>query len=379
MGDDTEEVENIETEDTGVMEMSDEDFMQLGDPSDVIESEPDTESHGEEVTITEDDLEEEESPEEVAETEDTTTDIEDAEEEDITQEESENDTEEEESEKDDTESKVNFEEEYNKIMGPFKANGRDMTMKSAEDVITLMQMGANYHKKMAGLKPSLKSLKLLEKHDLLDPEKLNYLIDLNNKNPEAITKLLKDSEIDPLDIDVQADSNYKPESREVSDTELELDSVLEGIQDSPKYNDTLNVIGSVWDDASRNTIAANPNIIQVINGHMENGIYDIVNDAVVYERSLGKLTGMSDLDAYKYVGDLLDQQGRFNSEQSSQAANTNIQQPTVQKKPATDAALKKRKQAVSPTKSKPAPTQKSYNPLAMSDEEFLEFDKKNFQ
>ena len=38
-----------------------------------------------------------------------------------------------------------------KLFAPFKANGKDIKVDSVEEAIALMQMGANYSKKMAGL------------------------------------------------------------------------------------------------------------------------------------------------------------------------------------------------------------------------------------
>ena len=83
---------------------------------------------------------------------------------------------------------------FDKVTAPFKANGRQMQIEDADDVIRLMQMGANYNKKMAGLKPALKMVKMLERNKLLDEDRLNFLIDLDKKDPTAIAKFLKDSD-----------------------------------------------------------------------------------------------------------------------------------------------------------------------------------------
>lgn len=270
---------------------------------------------------------------------------------------------------------IDYEAEYKKVMAPFKANGREMTAKNADDAVTLMQMGVNYHKKMAGLKPSLKTLKLLEKNDLLDPDKLNYLIDLNNKNPEAISKLLKDSGIDPLDVDVSSESTYKPTNRSVSDTEMDLDEVLESIKDTPTYSKTLNVMTKEWDDASKNAAANQPHIISIINGHIESGIYDTVMDTVNYEKSLGNLQNLSDFEAYKQVGDALHAAGKLNVPAK---ANTPVT-PPVKPSPSKDEIKRReRKKAASPTKTVATPPVKPFNPLDLSDEEFEKFDPKRF-
>jgi len=268
------------------------------------------------------------------------------------------------------------------LMAEFKANGTTMKVKTVEDAIQLMQMGANYHKKMAGLKPSLKTLKLLENNGLLDEAKLNYLIDLSQKKPEAITQLLKDSKIDPMTIDLQTEETYVPNQRTVSDTDILLDEVLDSISDSPTYSKTLTVLGEEWDANSRAAIVKNPEIIRAINAHMENGIYDQVAEAVAYERSLGKLVGLTDFDAYQRVGSYMHENNMFvnNATVNKTTVNQSNTKPTTQHKTESDAQIQERlhrKQAASPSRQQKAVVKdtNNYNPLEMSDEEFVKLNK----
>jgi hypothetical protein len=268
------------------------------------------------------------------------------------------------------------------LMSEFKANGTTMKIKSVDDAIQLMQMGANYHKKMAGLKPSLKTLKLLENHGLLDEAKLNYLIDLSQKKPEAITQLLKDSKIDPMTIDLETEQVYTPNQRTVSDTDILLDEVLDSISDSPTYSKTLTVLGDEWDANSRAAIVKNPEVIRAINAHMESGIYDQVAEAIAYERSLGKLVGLNDFDAYQRVGSYMHENNLFvgsaNVKQTS--ANQTNTKPSPQAKPESDAQIQERlnrKQAASPSRQQKTVVKDTtnYNPLEMSDEDFVKLNK----
>lgn len=267
------------------------------------------------------------------------------------------------------------------VMAEFKANGTTIKVKNVEDAIQLMQMGANYHKKMSGLKPSLKALKLLENHGLLDPTKLSYLIDLSQKKPEAITQLLKDSKIDPMNIDLDSANDYVPTQRTVSDTEIQLDEILEQISHSPVYNRTLTVLGEEWDAESRNALAKTPEVIRTINAHMESGIYDQVAAAVAYERSLGKLTGISDYEAYQRVGTYMHENKLFVVATGSQTP-PNASAPPAKVPQETAAQIeerKRRKQAASPSRSQQAPdaNKATYNPLTMSDEDFAKLNKLN--
>ena len=289
----------------------------------------------------------------------------------------------------------NYEEIGKQVMAEFKANGKPMSMKSAEDIIQLMQMGANYHSKMKGLKPSLKVLKLLEKNELLDETKINYLIDLSQKNPEAIKQLLQDSKLDPMEIDMDSESTYAPEKRTVSDTELILDDVLASMSDSPKYAETLNLLGTVWDDASRQIISQNPEIIRTINAHMESGIYYQVAQAVAYEQRLGKLTGLSDFQAYQQMGQYMDDNKLFratspaatvsegnpvnnpapNAENVQKQELQNPQDPPVDEKANADRLRRKAAASLTRKENSRKKVKKEYNPLEMSDEEFMKINK----
>ena len=134
-----------------------------------------------------------------------------------------------------------YESAYKKVSEPFKANGIDMQVKSPEDIVRLMQMGANYQKKMGKLKPNLKIIKMLENNELLDEAKLNNLIDLSKKDPKAIAKLVKESDVDPLEIDKDAPTEYEPTNYSITDKEYNLDRVLDDIKDTETFNKTINV------------------------------------------------------------------------------------------------------------------------------------------
>lgn len=271
------------------------------------------------------------------------------------------------------ETSVDYKAQYERILAPFRANGKEMQVKSINEAISLMQMGANYNKKMAALKPSLKILKMLENHQLLDEGKLSFLMDLDKKNPEAIRKLVKDSGIDLFDLDQEGENEYKPNTYTVHDNELELDAVLDELQDTPTYSKTLDVVSNKWDNASKGIIAKNPQLLKAINEHVANGIYDRISKEVERERMLGRLQGVSDLDAYKQIGDVLDARGEFNHlvQQPNQRTQPVAQKKLAPKGRKEDSKLKSKRRAASPTKTATAtPTDNDFNPLAMSDDEF---------
>lgn len=265
---------------------------------------------------------------------------------------------------------LDYKSEYEKLLSPFKANGKDIQVDNVDDALTLMQMGANYNKKMASLKPNLKLLKMLENNELLDETKLNYLIDLSKKSPDAIQKLLKDSEYDPLEQDVDEEKEYQPKNYAASEQQIDLDTVLGEIKHTPTYAKTINAISNDWDDKSKQVLIETPAIIATLNDHMGSGIYDQIVSVIEKEKMLGRLNGLSDIEAYKQVGDAIQAQGGFGSgtEQSPQA---NVEaQPKVNG--TSNPKVKAQKRAASSTKSTAGSkkAKKDFNPLSMSDEEF---------
>lgn len=271
---------------------------------------------------------------------------------------------------------INYQAEYERIMAPFKANGRDITVKSVDDAIRLMQMGANYNKKMEGLKPSMKILKMLDNNQLLDEGKLSFLIDISKKDPAAIQQLLKDSGVDPLSLDLENAPKYAPGAHAVSDKEVELDQVLDEVQASPSGQRTLQTV-TAWDDHSKRVLAENPQVIADINGLMANGIYDQIASEVDRRKMLGDLKNLSSLEAFKAVGDELQAKGLLQA--TAPVATTAAAEPapaqpvaTRVKAPAaeTDTDRAARARAAGTVKTTSAPAKQDFNLLAMSDEEF---------
>lgn len=278
------------------------------------------------------------------------------------------------------EAPIDYEAVYKQLTAPFKANGRDIQVKDVNDAISLMQMGANYNKKMAALKPNLKLMKLLENNGLLSEEKLSFLIDLEKKNPDAINKLIKDSGVDPLDIDAAKAGDYKPTRHTVDDREMELDAVLDEIQDSESYSKTIDVISNKWDGQSKNVIANSPQILKVINSHVQTGVYDLIVKEVEREKMFGRLSGLSDIESYRQVGDAIQARGGFDH-LVTQGQRTQPKTEIVQPKPKMGDEGKRREKKLAASSSQavaPSKTDGEFNPLSMSDDEFSKVVNKRF-
>lgn len=285
---------------------------------------------------------------------------------------------EEKKESEDADSATDLEDFHKKITAPFRANGKEMQINNPDDAIRLMQMGANYNRKMASMKPALKVLKMLERNELLDEKKLSYLIDLNKKEPGAIAKLLKDSKIDPMEFEI--DQEYAQSNHAVSDSEVELDTVVDELRDSPTYTRTLEIVANGWDKVSKTHIADNPRLLATLDSQVASGVYDIVSIEVDRERAFGRLSGISDIEAYQLTGDRLHAEGKFNHmiKAPAQQKLRDSSKPHSTRKPHDEVSRRDKRRAASPTRSAPAKGNASaVNPLQLSDAAFeQEFDAK---
>ena len=200
---------------------------------------------------------------------------------------------------------VDIEAEYRKLIGsPIKANGTELVIDSVDDAIKLIQMGANYYKKVEQLKPAQKVITMLEKAGMLDEQKLSFAIDLLNKDKGAIAKLVEG--MDTYELQDEQHKDYVPTNRSVSDEQLTLDNVIQEVSSTPTGHRTLEVLGTKWDMASRETVVNNPEVIRVLNQHMADGTFDTVSNEVEKQRMLGNIpAGLNNIQAYKFVGDQL--------------------------------------------------------------------------
>lgn len=264
-----------------------------------------------------------------------------------------------------------------RVTAPFKANGREMSVKNADEAVRLMQMGANYSQKMAALKPHLTLMRQLEDAGLLNAEAVSNAIDLlKHKKPEAIAKLAKDSKVDPLDLDEKVVDGYKPAALPVNEQREHLEEVLDFIQDQPSYNRVLQTTKQ-YDERTRQVIVENPQVLELLEKQMTTGIYDIIDAEVNRRKALGQIRSNTPyLEAYQTVGDELNEKGAFNHLNQAPATEEKKEAPTVVKKVVTAVETPKtadnaRRTAAAPTRTAaPVKPKSDFNPLALSDEEF---------
>ena len=270
-----------------------------------------------------------------------------------------------------TPTEVDYKGFYESLIGaPIKANGREITLKSPEEALRLIQMGANYTKKMQVLQPSLRVVKMLENNKLLDEKKLSFLIDLDKGNPQAIQKFLQEKNFDPTTVDEEVANQYQPSNHQVGDAEWQFNQVLDDVESTETGPELLNEIHQQWDKESKQAVFQDPTILHTLNAQKAQGLYQQITQEMDRQAALGYLNGVPFLQAYRAVGEMLAQNGSLKPKMAPPPAQqAPIETRTVV--PPKPAGNDDRARRAGPTRGTAPQMQTEVNLLELPDEEFL--------
>lgn len=366
--------DNVETQIPDILSMSDEEYLEFLGTSQTNSNISETSNEDtEDVEEVEESNEQEETEEEESDTESdelSTTELTEKEEDTGKNDTVDSNT--------SVENTPDYKEAYEKIFTEIKANGKTFKPKNSEEVVRLIQQGLNYNKKMAEIK-DIKKIAESVKQAKIDTERLNLLIDVHNGNPEAIKKLLKETKIDVLDLDLE-EVNYIPNSNIVSDEALSFQSVVEEIAETPHFTKIVDVLTKQWDQKSKEffTSDATGNNLMMFYEEVANGRFDIINERMEREALLGFDRNIPAIERYKkHLFAYLEEQKALNNSNSGAKANTEITKEKVQKKQVIDPTINKNKALPNPKGGKVQElSKKAEDILSMSDEEYLKLSRR---
>ena len=205
----------------------------------------------------------------------------------------------------DTSTLKQYETLWKQVSAPFKANGKMYQPHSVNDIINLMQKGANYTQKMQQIAPYKKAFETLNKHQISEQE-LNFLIDLHNGNKKAIQALLTRNKFDPMDFTSEESNNYIPNNNVATDQDILVQDVLADIQENrDKISD---VIMNKWDAKSKEYFLKNPTALRQLNEEFQLGRFDIIEQQVEQYKMFNDTHGISDLQLYSQFAKQYEQQ-----------------------------------------------------------------------
>ena len=199
---------------------------------------------------------------------------------------------------------INYKEFYEKVaMAKFTANGREVEgFKNPEDLIRAQQMLHGYSDKMKVFKEYKPFIKTLEERGITaDPEKFKLAMSLLDGDPEAIKKVLKDKNIDPLELDLD-DIKYVPKVKLPSEAQLLIEETYEQAENLGVGSKFNRVISKDWDIPSLQEMVSNAAVRADLLQHLKDGTYDIVQAEIKKMElldSTGVLDGMNSVEKYR--------------------------------------------------------------------------------
>ena len=261
----------------------------------------------------------------------------------------------------DEEVDFNYKTSYEEIMKPLKVSGKDVQIKSMDDLRSLANMGIDYSRKMRDMKPLRSVGETLAKAGILvdgvvDEAALTRLIDINSGNKDAIAQLLKEQDIDPLDMETE-DINYVPETSMVSEGTIAIQDIEAELNNRGSLDNVIDAVGRL-DDRSKQFFNETPAHLLTLQEDIASGAFEEIMGTVEYEKSLNRLGNLSDMEAYVQIA-----QAKNPAKQQTQAPEPQQATPSKSKRKA--AGISKR----GPAKQ----TKPTYDFANMSDEEFEQY------
>ena len=199
---------------------------------------------------------------------------------------------------------INYKEFYEKVaLAKFTANGREVEgFKNPDDLIRAQQMLHGYSDKMKVFKEYKPFIKTLEERGITaDPEKFKLAMSLLDGDPEAIKKVLKDKNIDPLELDLD-DIKYVPKVKLPSEAQLLIEETYEQAENLGVGSKFNRVISKDWDVPSLQEFVRNGAVRADLLQHLKDGTYDIVQNEIKRMElldSTGVLDGMNSVEKYR--------------------------------------------------------------------------------
>ena len=249
---------------------------------------------------------------------------------------------------------------YETVMKPIKVSGKDIEIKSMDDLRNLASMGIDYSRKMRDVKPlraigeTLAAAGLI-KDGQVDEQALTRLLDISNGNKDAIASLLKEQNIDPLDM--ETDTEYTPEASMVSQEAIALQDVEAELVERGSVNSVITALDKL-DTRSKQFFNESPSNLLKLEEDISSGAYEEIMGSVEYEKSLGRLGGLSDMEAYV-------QMAVARQPKTVEQAAPEVQAPVTPK----PSSAKRKAAGISKRQPYKQKTQ-TYDYIGMSDDEF---------
>jgi hypothetical protein len=254
----------------------------------------------------------------------------------------------------------------------YKANGQEFEFTQDEIVSQFGKVfgqAMNYTKKMQAISPYRKMISALEEEQLTEDD-MNLMIDALKGNKDAIASMVKRANVDVLDLDLDEESDYVPNSYGRNESELRVKEVIDEISHDKEFPITQNIVAEQWDEQSREVFAQSPELIKELHIDVANGTFDKVSPMAMKMKVLDGAR-RSDLDYYIEAGKQYHMSARAAELQAQEQEKVQQVEVKQQQRAKVREAAPKRKAATIPRKRVSTPKVTDY--LEDSDEAFEEW------
>ena len=267
---------------------------------------------------------------------------------------------------------IDYKAEYEKIIGkPIKAGGKEIVITSVDEAIKLAQMGVGFHGKMSKMAFAERIIETLRENDLLSEAKINELVDISKKNPEAIAALVQSAGLEPHQLIPSGDAHpYTPGDHVLPEAQLQFRTSVENIREQGG-TEFLTHVAQDWDVTSRAEVYKDPTALTMMYGHKQSGLYDKISSEVERRKLFDPLIATTPfINAYLAVGNEMHEKGLLVPQQETPAPVVTpvVVKPAVASQPVIPNPAAAKAASVRTT---PTPATATPNYLTMSDAEFL--------
>lgn len=213
---------------------------------------------------------------------------------------------------------------------------------------TVFGKAMNYTQKMQKIAPYRKMISAMEEEGITE-DQFNVAIDALKGNKDAIQNLMKNHNIDPLDIDGDAETDsYNPTQYGKSEYQQRIEEITNQISSDPEYKTTVDVIQNRWDQTSRGAFAKNPEMISGLHNDIKSGLYDKVLPVAAKMKVLDG-NSKSDIEYYMLAGEQVSN-AEASAKDSVDSANKQTQEMVDKSGQASSEAQRKRAAASTRTR-----------------------------
>lgn len=271
------------------------------------------------------------------------------------------------------EEEIDYKAFYDEVTAPIRADGRDFTIKSSEDLRNLVSKGLDYTQKTQQIGPYRKTLAFLRDNDVLDDTKLSYMVDLYKKDEKAVKQLIRDVTAEPkeegkrklelYDLDPEQEDESQryhfQNKNTITDEQLNFQEAFNEISVSEGGNDFLNKVLQKFDESSVSYLYKNPQSLRLLYQADRAGQFDQILDKMQYNDMIHP----ENVQIYNTVTRFM------KTGQSMPELFQNQQQPT-QQQVVQQRQQQNRVKSASIPRSSGKKSRTFVDPLDMSDEEF---------